>query len=295
MSPWLAMLLLVDLCAAVEERNPHHNTVEHHSLIGPFISEWWQGGVPHWDFGASAVITDKYVRVAPDKQSRTGWLWNDQANHLTQWEALLSFRIHSRRNPGADGLALWYVETPSKYDPNNKGSQPNLWGNNVDFKGLGIIFDTYDNDGQRDNPVVSVIYGAGDPNQKWDIENDLNAQAKMRCVYEFRNTPKHSQVKARIVYADKTLRIFLSTAEDEKETYCGQVENLEMPTGYYFGITASTGHLADNHDVYGFVVTAAPEAIKQEDQKIYGDVAPHRVANPDAPQQTGGPHVGRLL
>ena len=98
---------------------------------------------------------------------------------MLQWEALLSFRIHSRRNPGADGLALWYVETPSKYDPNNKGSQPNLWGNNVDFKGLGIIFDTYDNDGQRDNPVVSVIYGAGDPNQKWDIENDLNAQVSL--------------------------------------------------------------------------------------------------------------------
>lgn len=27
----------------------------------------------------------------------------------------------------------------------------------ADFKGLAVIFDTYDNDGQRDNPVVTVL------------------------------------------------------------------------------------------------------------------------------------------
>lgn len=271
----------------------NHDVVTHHSLIGPFISEWWQGGLPHWDFGSATVVTDKYIRVVPDKQSRVGWLWNEEPSYLSQWEATVTMRVHSRRNPGADGLAVWYVEKPLKYDPNNKEhtSNPNLWGNSVDFKGIGIVFDTYDNDGQRDNPVVSVIQGTGDAKQKWEIENDLLNQAKMRCVYEFRNTPKGENVKARILYADKTLQVFLSTAGDSKETYCGQVNNIDLPIGYHFGVTATTGHLADNHDVYGFVVTAGAEAIQAEDAKIYGAGGGHQPTGARAtPHRT--PHPG---
>eukprot|EP00667_Euglena_gracilis_P017329 EG_transcript_18240 len=277
---WGLYALALLSCAHANDGAPHIETnsraggelVEHHSLIGPFISEWWQGGLPHWDFGAAAVVTDKFIRVCPDKQSRVGWLWNDQPNHLAQWEAILTFRIHSRRNPGADGLALWYCERPVKFDPTNKDHEKRLilWGNAPDFKGLGIIFDTYDNDGQRDNPVVTVIQGTGDPNQKWDFDSDLTSQAKLRCVYEFRNTPRGDDVKVRVVYGDKILQVYMSTASDPKETFCGQAKDFYLPTGYYFGITATTGHLADNHDVSGFVVRSNADAIQKEDQVIYG-------------------------
>ena len=30
---------------------------------------------------------------------------------------------------------------------------------------------------------------------------------------------------------------------------CFTAENIDLPTGYYFGLTAATGELADNHDV----------------------------------------------
>jgi len=30
--------------------------------------------------------------------------------------------------------------------------------------------------------------------------------------------------------------------------------NAQLPTGYYFGFSAETGQLADNHDLYGFNV-----------------------------------------
>ena len=32
-----------------------------------------------------------------------------------------------------------------------------LFGLRADFKGFGVIFDTYDNDGRRDNPSIYVI------------------------------------------------------------------------------------------------------------------------------------------
>eukprot|EP00992_Anisonema_acinus_P014442 TRINITY_DN9296_c0_g1_i1.p1 TRINITY_DN9296_c0_g1~~TRINITY_DN9296_c0_g1_i1.p1 ORF type:complete len:325 (-),score=53.26 TRINITY_DN9296_c0_g1_i1:14-988(-) len=278
MRPLLFFLLLS--CALAEPTRDGvplverpHEMVDHHSLVGPFISEWWQGGVPHWDFGGSAVVTDKFIRLAPDKQSRLGWLWNDQANYLESWEASLYFRVHSKRNPGADGLALWLCDKPYKYDPRDPQhtSETHLFGNRAGFRGIGIIFDSYDNDGQRDNPVVSVIQGSGAPDQHWQIETDLLNQAAMRCVYEFRNTPKSETVRARIIYSQsKTFQIFLSVGNEKRETYCGQVLNMDIPTGFYFGLTATTGHLADNHDVYGFTVTAAPEEVQHEDKKIYG-------------------------
>lgn len=30
---------------------------------------------------------------------------------------------------------------------------------------------------------------------------------------------------------------------------CFQVEGVKLPTGYYFGMTATTGDLSDNHDI----------------------------------------------
>lgn len=32
--------------------------------------------VPNWDFQGSTIITDKYVRLTPDLQSKSGAIWN---------------------------------------------------------------------------------------------------------------------------------------------------------------------------------------------------------------------------
>ena len=54
-------------------------------------------------------MTDKLVRLAPLRQSQTGWLYNTVPNFLPSWEATLFFRVHGPTSPGADGLALWLV------------------------------------------------------------------------------------------------------------------------------------------------------------------------------------------
>eukprot|EP00906_Rhabdomonas_costata_P032636 RCo045974 len=254
-----------------QEGDPHE-IVDHHSLLPPFIAEWWQGGLPYWEFGGHTVVTDKFIRVVPDKQSRVGWLWNFQPNYLISWQATLTFRIHGRGSVGADGLALWLVERPFHYLPSDPthASKPNLWGINTDFKGLGIIFDTYDNDGQRDNPVAIVVRGQGHPHFRWDIENDLKSQSEIRCPFQFRQTAQFDNVRARVRYTGTTLSLWLSVGIKSEETFCGQINNFELPTGYYFGITATTGHLADNHDIFSFVITAAEEAVNVEDVRIFG-------------------------
>ena len=146
------LLVLLAAGSAVADWNAYEKEViTHHSMGPPFIQDWWQGGIPYWDFGGDSVVTDNYVRLTPDKQSRDGWLWNDEQNDIPQWEATMGFRIHGVRSPGADGIAFWYVANPVK----TVGS---LWGSPSNFNGIALIFDTYDNDNKQDNPSVTLIW-----------------------------------------------------------------------------------------------------------------------------------------
>jgi len=179
----------------------------------------------------------------------------------SSWEVELAFRIHSRQNPGADGFAFWYTE--SKFLPNShpgRDGQDHLWGNTAAFKGLGVIFDTYDNDGNRDNPSVHAVQNDGS-SKLWSIDTDLQADSMFKCTYEFRNTYTNEKMIARIAYAHdvKSLQVYLRTGTDSDEQFCGKA-TVDLPTGYYFGLTATTGHLADNHDIHHFFATSQDKA-----------------------------------
>lgn len=43
----------------------------------------------------------------------------------------------------------------------------------------------------------------------------------------------------------------MSTDIENKAAWkeCFQVKGVKLPTGYYFGVTATTGDLSDNHDI----------------------------------------------
>ena len=57
----------------------------------------------------------------------------------------------------------------------------------------------------------------------------------------------------------------MKTGQTGAETYCGSSRELELPTGWYFGVTATTGHLADNQDIHSFVITPAAGVHLQEE------------------------------
>jgi hypothetical protein len=62
----------------------------------------------------------------------------------------------SRSSFGGDGFAFWLLH--NEMDP-SKGTALNgpLFGLRSDFHGIGVAFDSYDNDGSRDNPSVFVL------------------------------------------------------------------------------------------------------------------------------------------
>jgi hypothetical protein len=90
--------------------------------------------------------------------SKEGVLWNSvAANHVRSWTAHFGFRIHSDVSSpafktGADGFAFWYTTRPQWQGGAVHGLQAARMGD-----GIGVIFDTFDNDGMKDNPAVYVI------------------------------------------------------------------------------------------------------------------------------------------
>jgi len=57
---------------------------------------------------------------------------------------------------------------------------------------------------------------------------------------------------------------------------CFDVQDVTLPTGYFFGASASTGDLADNHDIISIQVEDAPEPTEEFEAKM----AEYKTGNP---------------
>jgi mannose-binding lectin 1 len=253
----LAIAAVLIGCVVAQMDNVRRGEIiHHHSLEPPFIHDWWQDGVPHWDLGGDTVVTNDFIRLTPQRQSRFGWAWNQQPNDMPWWEFRSSFFVRSRRSPGADGLAYWYVARPYKDREMSK-----VMGMTPNFVGMGIVLDTYDNDNNRDNPSVSVILNLKGEKSSWDTERDLINDARFRCVYDFRNTERHDPVELIVTYYQRRLTVKLRSRRNAIETTCGDASDIDLPPGYYFGMTATTGGVVDNHDIVNFYVRPLGDTI----------------------------------
>lgn len=67
------------------------------------------------------------------------------------------------------------------------------------------------------------------------------------CEGKFRNLDHESLVAIR--YENDELTVSTSFENDGKWKECLRVPGVLLPTNYYFGVSATTGDLSDNHDV----------------------------------------------
>ena len=258
----VAIVVLL-LATAIGADTSKSDIIHHHSIEPPFIHDWWQEGLPHWDIGGDAVVTEKFIRLAPAFASRWGWLWNSQPNDNPWWELRATFRVGSKQGIGADGIAFWYVEEPYKKDEPGP-----LLGMGRVFKGIGILFDSYDNDNRRDNPATSLITNIHGETNQWDTDSDLLHQARARCVFDHRNTAPNDPVEMIVTYVHNKLSIRLRSQMRNVDVSCADVDGIELPQNWYFGVTATTGHLVDNHDLLGISLRALGEPIGDPQQPL---------------------------
>ncbi|GLV44360.1 uncharacterized protein CBL_10164 [Carabus blaptoides fortunei] len=210
-----------------------------HSLIKPYQGSGMS--IPFWDFTGSTMVTNNYVRLTPDLQSLTGALWNSAPCHVKNWEMQIQFKVHGKgKDLFGDGLAIWYAK--------DRMLTGDVFGNNDFFQGLAIILDTYSNHNGPHNhqhPYISAMINNG--SLHYDHDRDGTHTQLAGCEAKFRNVDHDTHLAIR--YEKDTLSV--STDIDNKAGWkeCFSVKGVRLPTGYYFGVTATTGDLSDNHDI----------------------------------------------
>eukprot|EP00698_Gefionella_okellyi_P012306 TRINITY_DN3309_c0_g1_i1.p1 TRINITY_DN3309_c0_g1~~TRINITY_DN3309_c0_g1_i1.p1 ORF type:complete len:656 (-),score=191.38 TRINITY_DN3309_c0_g1_i1:101-2020(-) len=227
--------------------------LQKHSFQGPF-DQSSATELPNWMMSGDAILTDMGVRLTPALESRSGSVWNVERVNAGNWVVTFEFRIHGGRSTGADGMAFWYVQKPEERGP--------VFGHSESWNGLGVFIDTFDNDGRRNNPYVSVIISDGSARFDHGSDNQGKSAVAGCVVKDLRNPRGNSKMK--IVYDHNVLQVLVDSQNEGQWTTCVTVDSADLPRGYHFGLSAATGSVADNHDVMNFV---AEQLEKSEDEQ----------------------------
>lgn len=236
----LPFILFLSYCRYVV---PSFDTLERlrreHSLMKPY-----QGAgmvIPQWDFIGSTMVTSNFIRLTPDVQSKQGALWNNVPCYITKWEMHVQFQVHGHgRDLFGDGFTIWYTKERMQLGP--------IFGNQNPFTGLAIFLDTYNNYNgahNHDHPYVSAMVSNG--TASYDHDRDGTHTQLAGCTAKFRGKTNPTNIALR--YEPNVLRVSLDIDGKSEWTECFKVDNVELPTGYYFGISSATGDLSDNHDI----------------------------------------------
>ncbi|NWT06529.1 LMAN1 protein, partial [Mionectes macconnelli] len=201
-----------------------------------------------------AIPSADQIRITTSLKSQKGSVWTKNKSTFEFWEVEVTFRVTGRGRIGADGLAIWFTE--------EQGLEGPVFGAADKWNGLGVFFDSFDNDGKKNNPGVIVVANNGQ--LLYDHQNDGSTQALASCLRDFRNKPYPVRVK--IAYYKKTLTVSVNNGfTPDKDDYepCAKVTDMELPSRGYFGISAATGGLADDHDVLSFLTFQLSEPGKE--------------------------------
>ncbi|XP_069078238.1 protein ERGIC-53-like isoform X2 [Pleurodeles waltl] len=285
-------------CLSQSEPPTAHRRFEYKfSFKGPHLS-LPNGDVPFWDYYGDAIPGTEEVRLVPSLRSKSGSIWTKYNASFEHWEVQISFRITGRGRSGADGLAVWYTR--------QRGETGSVYGASDLWDGVGIFFDTFDNDDRKNNPIILVVGNNG--KLVYDHPNDGASQVLGACVRNFRNTPH--PFRARITYYKKTLSIAINTglsSSDEFYETCTEIKDMVVPSLGFFGVSAATGALAvedlfesDSQRELEMVLDGQNRVLRElghlserlmmvsEEQKRHWDLLQRNLANETTTTVTGG-------
>lgn len=253
---WLAAAAVAGLAAG--QHDPDGYVYKEHLLQHPYSDTGLD--IPHWNFQGNTVLTDQVIRLTPDRQSKRGNIWNTvpwnppREDGNAYFELIMEFHVHGQGTKlYGDGLALWYTESMYPLGP--------VFGSQDNFKGLGIFFDTYSNVQQGHSQYISVIFGDG--NIGYDHDKDGGDAKLAGCSVDFRG----QKMDVKVVYDQDMLRMYTGKPNEGWEE-CFVVRRVKLPRGYFFGMSAATGDLADNHDIVSFKLTDPSGMTDEELQEL---------------------------
>ena len=128
-----------------------------------------------------------------------------------------------------------------------------VFGSKDLFSGLAIIADTYSNHNgphNHNHPYLSAMVNNG--SVSYDHDRDGTHTMLGGCEVKFRNMEHETVIAVR--YEGDRLTVSHDLHNRRAWEPCFTIEGVKLPTGYYFGVSATTGDLSDNHDVISIKV-----------------------------------------
>ncbi|CAG9537028.1 unnamed protein product [Cercopithifilaria johnstoni] len=237
-----------------------------HSFRAPDLS-LRDGTIPFWTVVGDALASSEQLRLAPSMRSRKGLAWNKRVMaESDNFEIQVAFRVTGQGRIGADGIAIWYTAQQPTLGP--------VFGANDYWIGMGLFLDSFDNDAQKNNPFVALMINDG--TRQYDHQTDGSQQMLSGCQKDFRNKPYPVHLKIEYLHNIITVSISDGLQAIPRYELCLRSENIFLPKNGFFGISAATGGLADDHDIVKYSVFSlytdrglAPSALPQEEKQKY--------------------------
>jgi len=227
-------------------------------VVGDPPSEWRESG--------AAVVNKNFIRLTPDRQSKKGALWSTKTVGFEEFSTVFKFRISGQgKNFFGDGIGLWY--TDQAYFPDGP-----IHGGSEQFTGIGIIFDTFKNtENLRKHRDITVLINDGSKTHEMMVEDIQGCAAKVRFHADRDDFSVMDASRAKItVRGNRELDIRIDADNRGEWVHCVTLEDLPLRSDWavnsYVGISATTGALADNHDVISLKTYPTPEALEMHDE-----------------------------
>uniref|UniRef100_A0A7S0XEJ2 L-type lectin-like domain-containing protein n=1 Tax=Chromulina nebulosa TaxID=96789 RepID=A0A7S0XEJ2_9STRA len=241
-----------------------------HSFEPPFENIDSLGGqriIPNWRAGGTTVINSNFIRITPDRQSKKGALWSRKAINVPAMSSVFKFRISGQgKNFFGDGMAVWIVQ-------NAYYTEGALHGFIDKFVGIGVIFDTFKNtENLAIHRDVTILINDGEKTYEAMTQEVQGCNINVRYHNERADFSVTDMSKARITVDDNhRLQVLVDAKNTGEWTTCVDITDLPLQKDWlkkaYIGITATTGQLADNHDVISLTSYSDYEVMEKVEEE----------------------------
>lgn len=203
-----------------------------------------------WELYGSAFARSNCIEVTKAEPGLKGAVWGRKPNvqYAKEWQAEFNFRVGGGPNEAnrfGDGFALWYIT--------DRGVGGGALGGPDFWTGLGIFFDTYKNVHYRNkkHPLIYGIVNDGKTDYKDVKDKDISDHS---CHVPFRGSDPANleETIARVTYKDNILSVVMQPLGAVDWVKCFEMKDVTLPSGGYFGVTAMTGQLVDEHQMVKF-------------------------------------------
>ncbi|KAM0705345.1 hypothetical protein Q7P35_008135 [Cladosporium inversicolor] len=195
-------------------------------------------GLPGWSVlsenNQPQLLSDRIILTPPVPAGTRGALWADNAVTTRDWTVDFEFRTNGQ-DQGSGNLQLWLTKEKKQVETNSIYTVEK-------FDGLAIVIDQY---GGRGGSIRGFL---NDGSQNFKSHASVEALAFGHCDYSYRNLGRTSKLRV-------TSQNGLTVSIDDR--VCFSSNKIDLPSNYFFGVTAATSESPDSFEIYKFIASSA--------------------------------------